>query len=695
MSVRMRILVFLLLCLPASSLAEGLTCKRIYSIKEKFLNSHILYSKLSPKLKERTLTKFLEYLDPNKHFFLASDVKNIQRKNKKLFKDLKKENCQGLHFIYDIYAKRVTKRIDYALKYLSNNFKQDKKTKILLDDDLNTYVNTTAEANKKMETRVQHHVAEISFEEDMQKIIKQVTLTLKNQKKQTLSWKPVLNRKEVRSCQIRSKNSFQACKPEKWYSNYLRAYSQSLDSHSGYLDKEDIASFQIDINLELEGIGASLSTKLGYTVIQRIIPGGAAHRSKKLKVKDKILAVGQKKDQLIDIYAESINDVVSIIRGKKGTPVWLKILREGKAKKDAKTFVVKIIRDSVKLVEDVAASIYYKDVKIKGQKKKIGILRIPSFYGSSDFGKSVSRDARKLLLEAKEKNIDALVLDLSYNRGGVLDESVKLSGLFFASGNVTRQSEKGRSPRRPLRDRDKEVVYSGPLVVMVSRISASASEIVSGALQDYGRAVIVGGDHTFGKGSVQSIEHLRGFITGAVKTTVGLYFIPSGRSTQKTGVNSDIVFPSVLSSEKIGEKTLDFALDEQKMPNFKSPFHEIFSQRGENWEPVTSDLIETLRKNSSKRIAKSKEFKKIKKRIKKIKEREKKKYITVAEILEGKDDDDDEEDEEDEDYLSPEKKKERYFKRADVVEAINIAGEMDILMEKMAKADSKKTSKTL
>ena len=201
---------------------------------------------------------------------------------------------------------------------------------------------------------------------------------------------------------------------------------------------------------------------------------------------------------------------------------------------------------------------------------------------------------------------------------------MKLSGLFFASGNVTRQSEKGRRPRRPLKDRDNEVVYSGPLVVMVSRISASASEIVSGALQDYGRAVIVGGDHTFGKGSVQSIEHLRGFITGAVKTTVGLYFIPSGRSTQKTGVSSDIVFPSVLSSEKIGEKTLDFALDEQKMPNFKSPFHEIFSQHGENWSPVTSDLIDTLRKNSKKRIAKSKEFKKIKKRIKKIKEREKK-----------------------------------------------------------------------
>ena len=297
MSVRMRVLVFFVLCLPLSSLAEGLTCKRIYSIKERFLNNHILYSKLSPKIKERTLEKFLEYLDPNKHFFLSSDIKSIQRKNRKLFKDIKKGNCGGLHFIYDIYAKRVTERIGYALKYLSNNFKQDKKTKILLDDDLNTYTNTTAEANKKMETRVQHHVAEISFEEDMQKIIKQVTITLNNQKKQTLSWKPVLNRKEIRDCQVRSKNSFQACKPEKWYSNYLRAYSQSLDSHSGYLDKEDIASFQIDINLQLEGIGASLSTKLGYTVIQRIIPGGAAYRSQKLKVKDKILAVGQKEGQ--------------------------------------------------------------------------------------------------------------------------------------------------------------------------------------------------------------------------------------------------------------------------------------------------------------------------------------------------------------------------------------------------------------
>ena len=681
----MRIFLFLLFFLPLSSFADGLTCKRIYSIKEHFLNSHILYSKLSQKIESRSLKKFLESLDPNKHFFLKSDISKINRKNKNLFQDLKKGRCQGLHFIYDIYAKRMNERSEYALKYLTKNFKQDKKSRFILDDKLRTYASTTAGANKKMESYIQYLVAEISFEKDMKKIIRQITIKLKNRRKQVLSWKPVLNKKEKRDCQVKSKDSFQACKPEKWYSNYLRAYSQSLDAHSGYLDKEDIVSFQIDLNLELEGIGASLTSKFGYTVIERIIPGGAAFKSKKLKVKDKILAVGQKKGKLVDIYEESINNVVSIIRGKKGTPVWLKILREGKSKKDAKTFVVKIIRDSVDLKEE-AASMYYKDVKIKGQTKKIGILKIPSFYGSSDFGKSVSRDAKKLLLEAEKEKIDALVLDLSYNRGGVLGESVKLSGLFFASGNVTKQSEKGRSPRRPLRDRDDTVVYSGPLVVMVSRISASAAEIVSGALQDYKRAVIVGGDHTFGKGSVQSIENLRGFVTGAVKTTVGLYFIPSGRSTQKTGVSSDIVFPSALNPE-IGEKNLDYALDEQRIPSFLSPPSELFSKTGNNWKPVSQSLIDRLRKNSLKRIAKSEDFKKIKKQQKKIYDNVKnKKSITVAEILERRDEDEDEEEEDDFDILSPEKRKKRYFKRADVKEAMNIAGEMDLLMEKMAKA---------
>ena len=207
-------------------------------------------------------------------------------------------------------------------------------------------------------------------------------------------------------------------------------------------------------------------------------------------------------------------------------------------------------------LKEEEASISFHDVKIKAKAYKVALLKVPSFYGSSASGKSVTRDVKKLLSSAKKKKVSALVLDLSNNRGGSLDEAVDLSGLFFAKGNVVKQSSKISHKKKrteTFKDRDKRIFYKGPLVVLVNRLSASASEIVSGTLQDYNRAVIVGGDHTFGKGSVQAIEILKKL--GALKTTVGLYFIPSGKSTQKEGVSSDISFPSIFNVDELGEKT--------------------------------------------------------------------------------------------------------------------------------------------
>ncbi len=649
----------------------NLSCRYINSIQDQFLKNHILYSKITPTIKKRVLNNFLKDLDREKIYFLKSDIKSIEKRNHRLLSNIKNRNCSDLYHIYNIYSKRVKERLDFAKKYLDKNFKFKPNLTYILDEDQKTYPSSERKANRLMEAYLQYQVANIFLiENDLQKSINHIFHIFKNISKQVTSWKPQLNPKELRECIKKSNNSFQSCKPTKWFSLYLNSFAQSLDSHSSYLTREEVEDFNISMNLSLEGIGATLSSRFGYTIIENLVPGGAAFKSKKLKRKDKILAVGQQsKKKLINVFGERIEDVVSIIRGKKGTPVYLKILRENK-KKQKSIFTVKIIRSTVDLVEE-AASIDYVKKTLKNHSHTIGIIKVPSFYGSGRYGKSVTTDIKNLLNKAKKKQISSLVLDLSNNRGGSLDEAVSLAGLFFAEGNVVKQSEKNYKSPVLLMDRDPRIFYKGDLVVLVNRLSASASEIVSGTLQNYNRAVIVGGDHTFGKGSVQSVEHLRNHL-GALKTTVGLYFIPSGKSTQKRGVISDISLPSIFNLNDIGEKNLDYTLPEQSIADFKSPPKEIFSnQLNKNWKPISSKTISYLKLLSKKRVAVNKDFKKILAQIKKI-ESKNKKRIKISKVL-NKKDDDMEDIVDREDLYNSKKSKERYLKRADVQEAANIA----------------------
>ena len=631
-------------------------------------------------LKTRTLNQFIKNLDSEKVYFLKSDIENIRRKNKRLFRDLKNRKCNGLYSIYNIYSRRVKERTAFAKEYLSHGFSFDKKLTYTTDEDLKQRPKDAKSANLRMKSYIQYHVANVFlFEKDLKKSVEQVSYILNNLNKQVQSWKPQLNRKERRECKRKSKNSFTACKPTKWFSNYLSAYSQTLDSHSSYMDNEDLEEFNISMNLKLEGIGASLSSRFGYTIVEKLIPGGVAARSKQIQVKDKILKVGQKPNQWVNIFGERIEDVVSIIRGPKGTPVYLQISRAQKKGKN-KIFVVRLIRDRVDLIEE-EASISYHNIKGKaGAGYKIGLIKVPSFYGSGVFGKSVSRDVKRLLFSANRQNIQALVLDLSYNRGGSLDEAVELSGLFFSVGNVVKQSERKNNKTYTFKDRDERVFYTGPLVVLVNRLSASASEIVAGTLQDYQRAVVVGGDHTFGKGSVQSVEVLPNKL-GALKTTVGLYFIPSGRSTQKEGVISDIAFPSVFNIEKINEKSLDYVLPSKKIKSFKSSPMEIFARGKKNWKPIDKTIIKKLKEQSQKRIAKSEDFIKIKKSLAEIQQKEKnQKKVSIAEVLEGKNKREEEEKAEEKSEMEEDKKK--YFSRPDVQEALNVAKDLAFVQKK-------------
>ena len=371
----------------------------------------------------------------------------------------------------------------------------------------------------------------------------------------------------------------------------------------------------------------------------------------------------------MSIFLElNLQDVVSIIRGKKGTPVHLKLMRDN-PNGTKKIFTVRLIRSTIDLKEEEARVFHQTK-----NNQNISIIKVPSFYGSGSFGrKSVSRDVRKILQNSKVQRADAVILDLSNNRGGSLDEAITLTGFFFSKGNVVKQSEKRSGTHHIFKDRDSSILYRGPIVVLVNRLSASASEIVSGTLQDYKRALIVGGDHTFGKGSVQSVEHLP-FKLGAIKATVGLYFIPNGSSTQNQGVVSDIPLPSIFNIDDIGEKTLDYALPKKRIKDFRSSKKEIFAKNPTDaWQPITYGLIKKLKKSSKKRVAKNAKFKKIVKRLTKIKKK-KKKAVSVLEILNEKSADVDLKKEREKLLSSSKaKKKKNYLERADVEEALHIA----------------------
>jgi carboxyl-terminal processing protease len=360
--------------------------------------------------------------------------------------------------------------------------------------------------------------------------------------------------------------------------------------------------------------------------------------------------------------------VVRKIRGEKGTKVRLTILRkEGEGKK---RFDVTLVRDKIKL-EDEAASILYTDKEVNGVKKKLGILNFPSFYADSRRGgRSSAADLKKLIAEAHAKKVDGLVLDLANNGGGSLEDAVKIAGLFFQTGNVVKQSsrEEGKG-ELVYRDTDSQVDWAGPLVVLTSRISASASEIVAGTLQDYKRAVILGNDHTFGKGSVQSVLPIPQNL-GALKVTVGMFFTPGGYSTQHRGVNSDVRIPGPYVTDDIGEKYLDYSLPEKKIEAFISP--DAYVKEGPGaWMMITPEWIKDLAEKSKVRVDKDPEFKKIADELEKAKA--KGKVIKLTEVTKDKEKKEKAKAAKNADKVAKDKE---YMKRPDIIEATNVLADL-------------------
>ncbi len=394
---------------------------------------------------------------------------------------------------------------------------------------------------------------------------------------------------------------------------YLTALAQVYDPHSDYLGRAQLEQFAIGMNLSLFGIGAELTTEDGYCKIRRLLPGGPAIKSKQFKVNDRIVAVAQSNQCPVDIVEMSLNKAVQLIRGPKGTEVRLTIIPADADSSTSK--VVNVIRDEIILEDFAAKARIIETTDSRGGTLRLGVIDLPSFYATFDTSsskdkpepKSTTADVAKLLDKLKEENVAGVILDLRVNGGGSLEEAIKLTGLFIKTGPVVQvRDERGRV--QSLDDDDAAVRYDGPLVVLTSRHSASASEILAGALQDYGRALIVGESSTHGKGTVQSVNPLRPLVRppdssmtndpGALKLTIKKFFRPSGLSTQLKGVIPDIVLPSVANeSKEIGESALENPL----------PCSTIDPAKYDHYNLVEPYLPE-LRARSADRVASDKEF---------------------------------------------------------------------------------------
>ena len=407
------------------------------------------------------------------------------------------------------------------------------------------------------------------------------------------------------------------------------------DPHSDYLGRAQLEQFAIGMNLSLFGIGAELTTEDGYCKIRRLLPGGPAIKSKLFNVNDRFVAVAQSNQPPVDIVEMSLNKAVQLIRGPKGTEVRLTVIPAGA---DASTRkVISVIRDEIPLEDYAAKAKIIETTDRRGSTLRLGVIDLPSFYATFEAGsskdkpepKSTTADVAKLLDKLKEENVAGVILDLRLNGGGSLEEAIRLTGLFIKTGPVVQvRDERGRV--KSLDDDDPAVRYDGPLVVLTSRHSASASEILAGALQDYGRALIVGDSSTHGKGTVQSVNPLRpvrqadSSVTndpGALKLTIKKFFRPSGLSTQLKGVIPDIVLPSVANESKdIGESALDNPLPCSTIPAAK---YDHFN--------LVEPYLPELRARSAERVAADQEFAYVREDIELFKKRQADKTISLDE----------------------------------------------------------------
>ena len=582
-------------------------CKEITQTVGRLISQiHYRQTGLNDEIAGHHLDRYLNLLDFSHMIFLQSDVDALTKKYGTTLDDhVKMGNPRPSNEIYALFLKRLTERQKWVEEILKGKIDFTKKERFLTRREKQPWPATQAEARTLWHSRIKLELLNDRLALDKGKTGKPDPIKLKE------SSAKISRRYQRLLKNMKGNNSGEQLE------TYLSALTRAFDPHSDYMSPIEAKNFDINsIDMQLTGIGAVLRAEDGYTTIVRIMPGGPAAKSKLIHASDKVIAVKNPGDkEPTDLIDMTLNKVVQLIRGKKGSIVELTIIPAGKEERK----VIKIKRDVVKL-EDSLAKAYIIERKVNGKTEKLGILNLPGFYSKC------SDHCRTLIERLKKEKVDGIVLDLRMNGGGILQESINLAGLFIDLGPVV-QVKDFRGQNKVLGDTKRGVVYDGPLVVAVSSMSASASEIVAAALQDHGRAVIVGSQATHGKGTVQQLLPLNrrilanlGEDSGRLKFTISKFYRINGSTTQRLGVLSDVELPSVFDYLGMGEAKLPRALEADKI---KKVTYKVLNR--------VEPFLTSLRKSSAKRVGKSADFKYINEDIVRAKKQQVDKTVSLNE----------------------------------------------------------------
>lgn len=614
---------------------QSLVCKTV----AKFITSYN-YKKvqLNDSLSAVIFDRYLKSLDETHTYLLASDIQDFNKYKYSLSDDIKNGNLNDVYYIFNVFQKRYQDRIKYSIAQLSNNFDFSQKESFTYDRTDLPWVASQAEMDKEWTKRVKYDLLNLVLAD------KDVT---KDKEKLKKRYQDLL----LQNGKLNGNDVFQI---------FMDDFTNAIDPHTNYFDPFNAAQFNMEMSRSLQGIGATLQTKNEYVTIQSVVAGGPADKSHQVNAGDRILAVAQGKDgEFQDIIGWRIDNAIKLIRGTKGTVVKLKILSQGKAVSDQPK-VVELVRDKI-VLKDQLVKQEIKTYNSNGKTYKIGVINVPAFYADFNAARagdanyqSTTRDMRLVLDTLKKAGVDGIIVDLRENGGGSLNEAISLTGLFIKTGPVV-QVRDTQDQIDVNKDEDPSVAYSGPMAVMTDRFSASASEIFAGAIQDYGRGLIIG-TNTYGKGTVQSEIDLDKIITPSVAEKLGLtagtkkatstgsesqygqlnltiakFYRISGNSTQHKGVIPDIQFPSLIPLDKYGEDTDPSAL----------PF-DVIAKSDYTKVADLSPVIPSLRKMHDQRVANSAAYKAYEQTIADYRKSEKEKSVTLNEQQLKKQRDDDE-----------------------------------------------------
>ncbi len=581
-----------------------------HTVRRLVEREHISKHAIDDTISQRTFDQFLKSLDSYKLYFTAQDYAQFSRHRDTLDDEISRGDTAFAYEAYKALLARIAERMPMVHELIDQPMDFTVEEQITLEPDLIEYAKTNEELVDRW-----------------RKQIKFAFLSLRADKKPDDKIREQLHRR------YRSVENYR--KQEDVYELlelFLTSFTSAFDPHTSYLAPRAEANFGILLGLRLEGIGATLSPEDGVVTIRGLVPGGAADKDGRIKIEDQILAVGQENEtEDIDVVDMKLDDVVSLIRGPAGTKVRLTI----QPKVGGETKIVEITRAKIQLEDSAARGEVIEHPSENGRSIRVGYIKLPSFYLDMEAARnnvagyrSTTTDMRAILDDFRTKSIDVVVLDLGKNGGGSLTEAIDCTGLFIDRGPVV-QVKGSTGKVMPYLDEDAGVAWSGPLVVMTDKMSASASEIFAGAIKDYNRGIVVGDPTTHGKGTVQTMVEVNQALfgpaaknsLGALKLTIQQFYLPDGRSTQLEGVSADVVLPSITANADIGEADLDFAL----------PVDQVTPQPHMDYRMVDSAMRIELQQRASDRMSRSEDFDKLLRKIESFKIMKDEKYRSLKE----------------------------------------------------------------